>query len=153
MKEVVSLVSAFLILTALFLLFILMIQFIQKHKAQFVEVFSIILVNVIWIGACLLIVFFLGKIGLHLSPTPTYDRTGEIADDNGPRYEEMEREITGEYLQNRQEVYCESCYQDFYCKNMGSCDRAVFCMKTCGMSRLDADNNGVPCEWEYCGTP
>ncbi len=33
-----------------------------------------------------------------------------------------------------------------YCKDMSSCDEAVYKLTVCGYGRLDANNDGVPCE-------
>ena len=37
------------------------------------------------------------------------------------------------------------------CKEMDSCDEAYFYLKKCGLSRLDRDHDGVPCE-SICGS-
>lgn len=37
-----------------------------------------------------------------------------------------------------------------YCKNMQSCEQAQFYLKQCGVTRLDRDNDGIPCE-NVCG--
>lgn len=37
-----------------------------------------------------------------------------------------------------------------YCKNMQSCEQAQFYLKQCGATRLDRDNDGIPCE-NICG--
>lgn len=36
------------------------------------------------------------------------------------------------------------------CRDMDSCDDAVFHLQQCGMSRLDGDSDGTPCE-SICG--
>ena len=33
-----------------------------------------------------------------------------------------------------------------YCKEMVSCEEAMYYLKHCGLSRLDGDGDGVPCE-------
>ena len=33
-----------------------------------------------------------------------------------------------------------------YCKEMDSCAEAKFYLNQCGVSRLDRDNDGIPCE-------
>ena len=38
------------------------------------------------------------------------------------------------------------CGEKRYCTQMTSCEEARFHLKQCGLSRLDADNDGVPCE-------
>ena len=42
------------------------------------------------------------------------------------------------------------CGQKKYCKEMTSCEEALFHLEECGLSRLDGDNDGVPCE-ALCG--
>jgi Excalibur calcium-binding domain len=37
------------------------------------------------------------------------------------------------------------------CKEMDSCEEAYFYLKKCGVSRLDRDHDGVPCE-SICGS-
>jgi endonuclease YncB( thermonuclease family) len=39
-----------------------------------------------------------------------------------------------------------SCGSKQYCKEMASCAEAKFYLKECGLSRLDGNNDGVPCE-------
>lgn len=39
-----------------------------------------------------------------------------------------------------------SCADSKYCKEMTSCAEAKFHLNECGESRLDRDNDGVPCE-------
>lgn len=38
------------------------------------------------------------------------------------------------------------CGAKHYCKEMHSCDEAKFYLNQCGLSRLDGDGDGVPCE-------
>ncbi|MEI4940792.1 excalibur calcium-binding domain-containing protein [Aeromonas veronii] len=37
-----------------------------------------------------------------------------------------------------------------YCKDMSSCEEAEFALEQCGLSKLDRDNDGIPCE-NVCG--
>ncbi len=39
-----------------------------------------------------------------------------------------------------------ACGRKRYCKDMGSCDEAKYYLKRCGVSGLDRDKDGVPCE-------
>ncbi|MCB1884033.1 MAG: thermonuclease family protein [Geminicoccaceae bacterium] len=39
-----------------------------------------------------------------------------------------------------------ACGAKRYCKQMASCDEATFYLKQCGLTRLDGDGDGVPCE-------
>ena len=39
-----------------------------------------------------------------------------------------------------------SCGSKRYCGEMASCDEARFYLKECGLTRLDGDADGVPCE-------
>jgi cold shock CspA family protein len=36
------------------------------------------------------------------------------------------------------------------CSEMTSCEEAKFFLKSCAGAQLDADNNGIPCEQEWC---
>jgi endonuclease YncB( thermonuclease family) len=42
------------------------------------------------------------------------------------------------------------CGSKVYCREMASCAEAMFYLKTCRLSRLDGDSDGVPCE-TICG--
>ena len=39
-----------------------------------------------------------------------------------------------------------TCGNKRYCKEMTSCEEAKFYLSQCGLSRLDGDGDGVPCE-------
>jgi endonuclease YncB( thermonuclease family) len=39
-----------------------------------------------------------------------------------------------------------SCGAKRYCREMGSCEEARFYLERCGLSRLDGDGDGMPCE-------
>ena len=39
-----------------------------------------------------------------------------------------------------------SCGSKHYCKEMSSCDEAKFYLNQCGLTRLDRDGDGIPCE-------
>ncbi len=39
-----------------------------------------------------------------------------------------------------------NCGQKRYCREMASCDEAIFYLRECGLSALDRDGDGVPCE-------
>ncbi|PHV10024.1 thermonuclease family protein [Chitinimonas sp. BJB300] len=39
-----------------------------------------------------------------------------------------------------------SCGAKRYCKEMASCDEAMFYLKQCSLARLDRDGDGLPCE-------
>jgi len=38
------------------------------------------------------------------------------------------------------------CGSKKYCKEMANCEEAIFYLKTCNLSRLDRDKDGIPCE-------
>ena len=40
----------------------------------------------------------------------------------------------------------EQCKEKKYCKDMKSCKEAIFYLNQCGVSRLDRDKDGIPCE-------
>jgi len=37
-----------------------------------------------------------------------------------------------------------------YCSQMTSCDEAIFFAQSCGRVEMDGDNDGVPCERQWC---
>jgi len=39
-----------------------------------------------------------------------------------------------------------NCNEKPYCKNLKTCDDALFFLETCNLKRLDGDQDGVPCE-------
>lgn len=39
-----------------------------------------------------------------------------------------------------------SCDRQAYCKELLTCEAAVFYFRQCGLTRLDGDNDGIPCE-------
>lgn len=43
-----------------------------------------------------------------------------------------------------------ACGGKYLCKEMDSCDEAKHYLNDCGLSRLDRDNDGIPCE-SICG--
>ena len=39
-----------------------------------------------------------------------------------------------------------TCGSKTYCRDMVSCDEAMYYLRSCGLSRLDGDKDGIPCE-------
>jgi hypothetical protein len=37
-----------------------------------------------------------------------------------------------------------------YCSEMTSCEEAMFFLKNCPGVKMDGDNNGIPCERQWC---
>jgi endonuclease YncB( thermonuclease family) len=52
--------------------------------------------------------------------------------------------------QPRQSSQSFECGKKKYCTEMTSCEEALFHLEECGLSRLDGDSDGVPCE-ALCG--
>ena len=50
--------------------------------------------------------------------------------------------------QSKQKFSCSDMPR--YCKHMDSCEQAEFALEHCGMSKLDRDRDGIPCE-NVCG--
>ena len=48
-----------------------------------------------------------------------------------------------EPIENKSEF---NCGTKRYCKEMSSCEEARYYLKNCGLTRLDGDGDGVPCE-------
>ena len=38
-----------------------------------------------------------------------------------------------------------------YCSQMNSCDEAIYFINHCPNTKMDGDNDGVPCESQWCG--
>jgi len=43
-----------------------------------------------------------------------------------------------------------TCGSKYYCKEMTSCEEAQYYLNQCGLTRLDGDGDGIPCE-SICG--
>lgn len=65
----------------------------------------------------------------------TYETVGQIEGSSQPA-QQLKSGSSGNY----------SCGSKKYCSQMTSCDEAYFYMNSCGLSRLDGDSDGVPCE-------
>lgn len=44
-----------------------------------------------------------------------------------------------------------SCDGRQHCSQMRSCDEATFFIRNCPDTKMDGDNDGVPCESQWCG--
>lgn len=44
-----------------------------------------------------------------------------------------------------------TCAGKQYCSQMTSCDEAIFYVESCGVTTMDGDGDGVPCERGVCG--
>ena len=61
------------------------------------------------------------------------------------------RQTSATALASAPPVAAFACGQKTYCREMASCDEARFYLEQCGLSRLDGDGDGVPCE-QLCGS-
>jgi len=43
-----------------------------------------------------------------------------------------------------------TCDGRIYCSQMTSCEEATFFLKNCPGTKMDGDNDGVPCEQQHC---
>ena len=44
-----------------------------------------------------------------------------------------------------------SCDGRQHCSQMRSCEEATFFIRNCPNTKMDGDNDGVPCESQWCG--
>lgn len=44
-----------------------------------------------------------------------------------------------------------SCDGRTHCSQMRSCEEATFFLRNCPNTKMDGDNDGVPCEAQWCG--
>ncbi|TCK05153.1 thermonuclease family protein [Phorcysia thermohydrogeniphila] len=74
-----------------------------------------------------------------------------------PEYEEELREAFKYAVENQRGLWEDSreetpigedftCGEKKYCFQMNSCEEAMFYFKVCGLTRLDGDGDGIPCE-------
>lgn len=49
-------------------------------------------------------------------------------------------------MPSSQSIDNSNCANKRYCKEMASCDEAKYYLTQCGLSRLDGDGDGIPCE-------
>ena len=76
--------------------------------------------------------------GLWSQPNPVYP--SEF------RHKERPREVTQDVKPKAAANGKFSCDGKRFCREMRSCDEARFYLNKCGESRLDRDNDGIPCE-------
>ncbi|MBE0655130.1 MAG: excalibur calcium-binding domain-containing protein [Bacteroidales bacterium] len=43
------------------------------------------------------------------------------------------------------------CSGKIYCSEMSSCAEAKFYLRNCPGTKMDGDNDGIPCEKQWCG--
>ncbi len=89
------------------------------------------------------------KVGLwsDAEPIPPWEyrhggKTGSVTNTVFPKAEQN--------VETVQSVNNSSCGNKRYCKEMTSCEEAKFYLTQCGLSRLDQDSDGFPCE-NLCG--
>lgn len=83
------------------------------------------------------------------NPMPPWEyRHGGAAKRQGPSVESESHSTRpiAAVTQAREAPLNGSCGSKRYCKEMTSCEEATFYLNQCGLSRLDADHDGVPCE-------
>jgi len=44
-----------------------------------------------------------------------------------------------------------TCSGKIYCSEMTSCDEAKFYLRNCPGTKMDGNNDGIPCEKQWCG--
>lgn len=77
--------------------------------------------------------------GLNAEGCHTNHKTGDYHCHRAPRAAPKSGTLTGK-----------ACGSKYYCKEMASCEEAMHYLNDCGLSRLDGDGDGVPCE-SICG--
>ena len=85
------------------------------------------------------------KAGLWSDPNPMPPweyrhgkKNGSVTNQVAPKAEPTNQQVNS------------SCGSKRYCKEMTSCEEARFYLTQCGLSRLDGDGDGIPCE-SLCG--
>ena len=92
---------------------------------------------------------------LSLEETARQSKVGLWADSNpmapwdyrhGGKLKKADKELTSNDEPAVPQVKDVTCGNKRYCKEMTSCEEAKFYLSQCGLSRLDGDGDGVPCE-------
>lgn len=60
------------------------------------------------------------------------------------------RRTSGATVASRSQSASFTCGRKTYCREMTSCAEALFYLRRCGLSRIDGDGDGVPCEQRHC---
>ena len=63
--------------------------------------------------------------------------------------EYQNNEENKEYNNSSSEIYYE-CDSRKYCSQMRSCKEAKFFLEYCADPKMDGDNDGIPCEKQWC---
>ena len=59
-----------------------------------------------------------------------------------------------DYYEEQEET--QESYEDYqcdgrkYCSQMTSCEEAIYFIENCPNTKMDGDNDGVPCERQWC---
>ena len=62
--------------------------------------------------------------------------------------------VSGEYFgqnNNNRPSSDFKCDGRTYCSQMKSCEEATFFLRNCPNTKVDGDNDGIPCERQWCG--
>ena len=68
-----------------------------------------------------------------------------------PRFVSAQEELPEKHQEARREeprFQCEP--KKTYCSQMSSCEEALFHQQKCGGTKMDGDNDGIPCERQWC---
>jgi endonuclease YncB( thermonuclease family) len=88
------------------------------------------------------------KVGLWADPNPLppweYRHGGKNKKANNKIAKTTDRALLKKTAANQSEN--SSCGSKRYCKEMSSCEEAKYYLTQCGLSQLDRDGDGIPCE-------
>lgn len=96
---------------------------------------------------------------VHKNPTKCITKDGRVLYGDLPQgavcVEEkpVEGALTVMPSQNSGKVVTSSfkCDSRIYCSQMTSCEEATFFLRNCPNVKMDGNNDGVPCEKQWCG--
>ncbi|MDT4288897.1 excalibur calcium-binding domain-containing protein [Methylomonas sp. MO1] len=67
---------------------------------------------------------------------------------NGSNSEQADAAPTGNAAEQRSQKYV--CDGRTYCSQMTSCEEATFFINNCPDTKMDGNNDGIPCEKQWC---
>jgi hypothetical protein len=88
-------------------------------------------------------------VALALAGWFAYSRSVAPSIGEAANFEESEAESAASFLPERSTQY--SCDGREYCSQMTSCEEAEFFLRNCPDAKMDGNNDGVPCELQWCG--
>lgn len=91
----------------------------------------------------------------HRASLATEEPDARFTEDNAPFRDDSSEFATSDADEGRDEPFSDdsrfTCDGRTYCSQMTSCEEATWFINHCPGTKMDGDNDGVPCESQWCG--